>query len=63
MSHSKLASGSSRAYKAMLLTLAGDVSVSAAAERFGIAPATVYTAIAKYRAQQRDVWPEDEVTL
>ncbi len=62
MSHTKTADGSSRAYKAMLLVMTGECTGLAAAERFGIAHSTVYHALAKYRAAQRSVWPEDEVT-
>jgi transposase-like protein len=46
----------------MLLALTGEVSVQAAAERYGLSATTVYNAIARERERQRDANPEDELT-
>lgn len=63
MSHTNTSDGPSRAYRAMLLVMSGECTAKAAAERYGISGTTVYAAIRRHHDQQRNIWPEDEVTL
>jgi predicted DNA-binding protein YlxM (UPF0122 family) len=49
--------------KAALVYMESELTMAEVAERFGISKTAVYDAVDRLRAEQRYVWPEDELTL
>lgn len=58
----KSAPSHSPSFRAAMMYMTGSVTLQTCADRYRISKATVHTALHRYRAAQRDIWPEDDVS-